>query len=44
MLEFGQILGLFSALVLAAALVAFVKLGGNPLDQHSDPSSRGGFL
>jgi hypothetical protein len=31
MLEFGQILGFFSALVLAAALVAFVKLGWNPV-------------
>jgi len=31
MLEFGQILGFFSALVLAAALVAFVKFGGNPV-------------
>jgi len=31
MLEFGQILGLFSVVVLAAALVAFVKLGWNPV-------------
>jgi hypothetical protein len=31
MLEFGQILGLFSAVVLTAALVAFLKLGWNPV-------------